>query len=519
MASCHNKTIRDNYILGGIGGLGENTGPEPPEGTLSKIFNALFLIICVIIFSLMISLMALSIKNKQLYYKLKAEHSTESENNPTLIKDSLEYKLLSYASNPKTEELEIKTIINITYAIFSFIAVYIIILFSMFALFAGVKFYKSLKEKSPEGEGAEAAPEAAPKAAAVPVAAQETAAASAAPETAAASAAPGGKKPVKPFGKAIDKLKGFTAKFKLFNKKKGGARGGMTTEKAVDDVMNGLSMFGGVPKIIDEFRLNVKSQYLIFIVIASILMLIVDEATKKIYMEIVLPDLNKIKYTIQKLRGNIQNYIYPDNDFLVALKQSDTAKMKELIINQLNTGSNGVKNVSKMAFTYNIYQHYIFYFTGNKPDDFDDKFNADALRGVSKTGNFEPAEYLPYTDDEIDKITFTERFMCQFVNDPENRDLLSAIGSNYKPILTDVNSYLKMTNTHSTKLSKSELAINYDSLEEYIEQLRTRSIIAGSLIIGVAVIMIMVYFPDIWERGKALVGYLWGKIKTFLGFM
>lgn len=493
MASCRNRKTRDKYILEGGVGVPNEKSTDKGEGTLSIIFNGLFLLICISIVALMIAIMGLSVENLRKYYKLKAKYNIESENNPTIIRDSFEYKLLNYTKNPKTEPLLIKTIINLTFTVFTLIGSYIIILFSEFALFAGIKLYKSLKEKSAEGDGA--APETAPEA--------TTTAPGAAPIPTADGKSATAKPSLTRASSIKDRLTGL-AKRLPFQKKE---VGGMTTEEAIGNIANGLSMFGGVSPTLDEFKPTVKPAFLILIVIAAILMSIVDDATKNIYMVVVLPDLNKIKDTIRNLRNNIRNNIYPDDNFLNTLKQNDIVTMKNLIINELNKGSNGIKNVSKMAFTYNIYKHYEQYLGATNTiftDDFHAKFNAEALSGVSKTGNFEPAEFLSYTDVEIEKITFIEKFMCEFVNDSHHSDLLSAIGSNYKVILTDVNRYLKMANTHSTKLSKTELAINLDSFEEYIKTLRVRSIIAGSLIIAVAVMMIIIYYPDLWAAMKEL---------------
>lgn len=498
MATCRNrKTSKHRYIQGGTTDLVTSTDNED---ILSKIFNVIFMAICGIIILLMITLMGLSVTNVKKYNNHKSKQKTTTDYNIILIKDSLEYNLLNYTKNPKSEKLNIQSIINLTFTIFTLIGIYIIILFSEFALFAGIELYKRLKPK--EDAPKEGAGIAEPKTPGIP-----SAPAGSSGSSGYSSTTPDSSKSIRQNGIGGDdqtRLEKTLENLDLI------FEGGGATKKATHDVVNGMGLFFGGGKVGDVvmgFKPVFKPVYLGLIMLAAILISIVDDATKNIYITNVLPNLNQIKITIQRLRNSIRSNVYTNADFLTAIRDDQTDTIKDKVKEELNKGNN--ETVAKMAFTYNVYHHYADQFTDNDKtikDDFNGRFTPDGLRGVTTNSNFEPVEFLVYTDDDIQSLTFKEKFMCEIVNNPLNSDLRSAFGSRYDPILKRVNTYLRNVNNSSTQLSKSELAINIDSLEEYIKTLRIRSIIAGSLMIAAGVASAYFIFP---EKTKDILNIIW----------
>lgn len=105
---------------------------------ISTFFNILFLIITVCAVIAVVILFIITIINLFSYKKFKKEHDIKQKYNLVIIKDTLDYQLLSYLEKSKTEPLLLKAIFTTTNIIFILVAAYVLTFCVLGAIYIGL---------------------------------------------------------------------------------------------------------------------------------------------------------------------------------------------------------------------------------------------------------------------------------------------------------------------------------------------------------------------------------------------
>jgi hypothetical protein len=375
------------------------------EGLISKIFNGLFLLISVLLCLTFLIIMIVSIANIMQYRKLKRQHDNAQKSNQIIIKNTLDYKLLSYTEGIKSEPLLIKTVITLTNIVFILIGSYVLLLCVEFGILLGLGIYSVLK------------------------------------------------------GEDTSSLTSF---------------------------------------------LNIKfdKTYAIIVSISLVGAFILYNGTKSLYTEKTLPSLLNTKMMFYNLKKEIIPNLYIDVRYLEALRNDDIEQIKTMVKKKAETGD--TETTAKMIFTYNVYNHYqnIFTISDSIREEIKNKFKPELLKSKGKN-SFEPAEYLIYTDQDVQILTFNDIFMDVIVRD--DNTLQSALSNKISEIKNKVGIYLKNANNISKNINKTILEENTKSLTEYIYSTMYRSLFSFILILLTVFSLFMSYII-------ALIGMLWNKL-------
>lgn len=282
-------------------------------------------------------------------------------------------------------------------------------------------------------------------------------------------------------------------------------------------ILGGLAVYavikGGDTSNMNIFlKVKINKIYAVIVAVSLIGAVMVRSITKTMYLENALPSLLKTKMMLYNLKQSINPILYIDKNYLEALRNNDIEKIKTLITNKISSGD--VDTTARMIFTYNIYNHYQTKFTVSDitKDEIKNKFKPEILKGGNKKSLLEPAEYLIYTDDDLNLLTFNDNFTDVVMRD--DAKLRENMGTtSFASVKSKVDVYLKNTNDIANKINKVTLEDNTNALIEYIYNALYTSIGALVLIVGTLIAVLYMYLKD---KLFEIIGNFVSKIVGFI---
>ena len=410
MPNRKNHSYPLHRMFGGLEMDNDENNTAAEEGILSKIFNGLFLVISVLLCFMITIFFIISIINVNKYRKLRKEHNKAIQNNQVILKNTLDYRLLSYTEGVKSEPLLIKTLIVITNIIFWLIGSFILLICIEFGILIGLSVYSALR---------------------------------------------------------------------------GGDASNMGT----------------------FLNIKIEKKYVVIMVISLIGAYVVYWVTKNMYIDKTLPSLLKTKQMFYNLKQSIIPNLYINPNFLEVLRNDDIEQIKALIKQKITSGD--IDTTTKMIFTYNIYTHYqdIFTISDDIREEIKNNFKPEVLKSSTEGSSFEPAEYLIYTDEDIQLLTFSDNFIDTIVRD--DSELQTAFGNKLADIKNKVEVYLKKVNNISKNINKTILEENTKSLVDYIYVTMYTAIFAFVIIM---LTLIGVFITTIKPLFTQLIASFWNRL-------